>query len=181
MSASEAAAAIVLERDARARARGASILGRVLGAGLANDATHPTAPDREGRGLARAIGEAMAASGVAAEDLGHVHAHGTATVFNDAMEIRALHAALGPAAARVPVTALKGSVGHSFGPSGLVETIASLEAVRAGRLPGVVGLTRPESGLDLVTAARAVERRTFLKTGAGFGGFDAALVVEALA
>jgi 3-oxoacyl-[acyl-carrier-protein] synthase II len=178
MSASEAAAAMVLEPEARALARGAKVRGRILGAGLANDATHPTAPSRDGGGMALAIAGALASAGISAGELGHVHAHGTGTVFNDAMEVRALAGALGAALPRIPVTALKGSIGHTFGPSGLVETIASFEAVRARTLPAVTGLARPEGGLDLVTAARRLEEPRFLKTSAGFGGFDAAVVAE---
>lgn len=181
MSASEAAAVMVLEREESALARGANVRGRILGAGLANDATHPTAPSRDGGGMARAIAAALAAAGISAGELGHVHAHGTATVFNDAMEIRGLAESLGPAAPRVPVTALKGSIGHTFGPSGLVEMIASLEAVRARLLPPVTGLVRPEGDLDLVTHARRLDEPRFLKTSAGFGGFDAAVVAEGVA
>lgn len=178
MSASEAAAVIVLEREDRARARGATVRARLLGAGLAGDATHPTAPSRDGAGLARAIADALEDAGVPAEALGHVHAHGTATVYSDAMELRALATALGRAAAHVPVSTLKGSIGHTFGPSGLVEVIASIVAVRHGTLPPVTGLVRPEGDLDVATDARRLASPVFLKTSAGFGGFDAAVVVE---
>jgi 3-oxoacyl-[acyl-carrier-protein] synthase II len=92
------------------------------------------------------------------------------------MEVRALHAALGAAAETVPVTAMKGAIGHSFGPSGLVETIASFEAARRGVLPAVTGLAKPESGLSLATQARPLANPLFVKTSAGFGGFDAAVV-----
>jgi 3-oxoacyl-[acyl-carrier-protein] synthase II len=178
MSPAEAAAVIVLELEHRARARGAPVLARVLGTGLANDATHPTAPDRSGEGMARAIRTALDAARVSAHELGHVHAHGTATIFNDAMESRALEAALGDAVSRIPVTALKGCIGHTFGPAGLVEVIASIEAVRAGVLPAVTGLARAEPGLDLAMAPRRLDSAYFLKTSAGFGGFDAAVVAE---
>jgi len=178
MSASEAAAVIVLEPEDRARGRGADVRGRVLGAGLANDATHPVAPSREGEAMARAICDALRAAHVSPAELGHVHAHGTATVFNDAMELRALAASLGGAAGRVPVTTLKGNIGHTFGAAGLVELIASIEAVRAGTAPPVTGLVRPQGGMDVLTDARRLARPTFLKTSAGFGGFAAAVVAE---
>ena len=178
LSASEAAAVIVLEPEGRARRRGAAVRGRLLGAGLANDATHPTAPNREGAGLVRAIAGALAAARIDADELGHVHAHGTATVFNDAMEIRALRAALGPAAERIAVSTLKGNIGHTFGPAGLVEVIASIEAVRLGVLPPVTGLVRPESGIDVLTDARRLAGPSFLKTSAGFGGFAGAVVAQ---
>lgn len=178
MSASEAAAVVVLEREEPARSRGATVFGRILGAGLANDAVHPTAPDHDGGGMTRAVADALRAARVPVDALGHVHAHGTATVLNDAMELRALAASLGAAAGRVPVTTLKGNIGHTFGPAGLVEVIASIEAVRAGVASPVTGLVRPEGMLDVLMDARRLARPTFLKTSAGFGGFAAAVVAE---
>jgi 3-oxoacyl-[acyl-carrier-protein] synthase II len=178
LSPAEAAAAVVIETAGRARARGAVPLGRLLGGGLSSDAGHPTSPDPEGVGLARAIRGAMARAGAEAADLGHVHAHGTGTVLNDAMEIRALHRALGAEAADVPLTTLKGNIGHPFGAAGVVEFAASLAAVRAGALPGIAGLDAPLRGIDASSRPRAVRSGAFLKVGAGFGGFNAALVAE---
>lgn len=177
MTASEAAAVIVLEPESRARDRGANVLATLLGGGITNDAAHPTAPSRDGAGLARAIDCALRRAEVVAADLGHVHAHGTATVFNDAMEVRAFGTALGDAAALVPVTTLKGTVGHAFGAAGVVETIASIEAVRRGVVPGIAGLDDPEPGLRLLRAPADLRSPVFLKVNAGFGGFDAAVVV----
>lgn len=185
MSASEAAAAVVLEAEPRARSRGAIVRGRLHGAGLSNDALHPTAPSRGGEGMARAIREALRAAETTSSEspqrairLGHVHAHGTATVFNDAMELRALESAFGDAARATPVTTLKGTIGHAFGPSGLVEVIASLEAVGTGVVPAITGLTVPEGTLDVLTESRPLTSPHFLKMSAGFGGFNAALFAE---
>jgi len=174
MTAAEAAAVMVLESEASAKRRGAKILGRLLGGGLGCDATHPTAPDREGRGMATAIAGALSTSHSTFEDLGHVHAHGTGTVFNDAMELKAL----GDAGRRTPLTTVKGNVGHAFGASGLVEAIASLEAVRHGFLPPVAGLTSPLDGWPALVEGRPLENPRFLKISAGFGGFNAAVVME---
>lgn len=181
MSASEAAAVLVLESPAAARARGAPARGLLLGGGLGCDASHPTAPNRDGGGMATAIAGALRTSGTDPSRLGHIHGHGTATVFNDAMEIRALERALGPGARGVPLTTVKGNIGHSFGPAGLVEAIASLEAVRRGFLPPVAGLERPEPGWPPLVRGEAVRGPRFLKLGAGFGGFNAAVVLEGAA
>jgi 3-oxoacyl-[acyl-carrier-protein] synthase II len=178
MSPSEAAAVVVLETLGRARGRGATPRGRVLGGGLSSDAGHPTAPDPAGRGLARAIRHALTWSGVANRDLGHVHAHGTGTVLNDAMEVQALRTALGTDAAHLPLTTLKGSIGHPFGAAGVVEVAASLLAVGRGVLPGIAGLGTALAGIDAVTSPRDLVLPVFLKVGAGFGGFNAALVAE---
>ncbi len=178
MSASEGAAAILLETRDAARRRGARVRGRLLGFGLAADGTHRTAPRRDGAGLAAAVTGALAMAGVAPEALGHVHAHGTATPFNDAMEVAALRAALGPAAARVPATTLKGTVGHAFGAAGLLELVASLLALESGAVPPIAGLADPEPDLLLPREPFRPVSPLFLKVGAGFGGFNAALVAE---
>jgi len=178
MSPAEGAAAVVLETPEAAARRGAVPRGRLLGWGSAADGVHLTAPDREGRGMARAVRAALASAGIEAAELGHAHLHGTATAYNDAMEVFALRACLGEACASVPATTLKGTIGHTFGASGLVETVGSLEAVRRGVLPAIRGLTDPEPGLDLVTSPRDLTGHTFLKTSAGFGGFNAAVVLE---
>jgi 3-oxoacyl-(acyl-carrier-protein) synthase len=175
---SEGAAAIVLEPEQLASAREASILARFCGWGLSNDCAHPTAPARDGAGMIRAIRGALATSGFGAAELGHVHAHGTATPFNDAMEARALAAVLGDAAGVVPVTTLKGSIGHAFGAAGLLETIASIAAARRGIVPPIAGLRTPEPGAWFVAAPTPIANGVFLKTSAGFGGFNAAVVVE---
>ncbi len=176
MSPAEAAGVIILERETHAARRGARVLGRLLGWGLANDAAHPTAPDRDGRGLASAATTALATAGIAPGDLGHVHAHGTGTRPNDAMECRALESTLGGAA--VPVTTLKGTIGHTFGASGVVETIASVAAVAAGVVPPITNCSEPEPSLAFARAPCALRSATFLKLGAGFGGFNAAVVIS---
>jgi 3-oxoacyl-[acyl-carrier-protein] synthase II len=181
MSAAEAAAVLILETAGAARARGAPARGFLLGGGLGGDAIHPTAPSRDGRGMAVAVAGALRTSRTAPSDLGHVHAHGTATVFNDSMELRALERALGPEAREAPLTTVKGSIGHAFGPAGLVEVIASLEAVGAGFLPGVAGLEAPEAGWPVLSSGISPRGPRFLKLGAGFGGFNAAVVMEGIA
>jgi 3-oxoacyl-[acyl-carrier-protein] synthase II len=178
MSPAEAAAAVVLETVGRARERGGVPLARLLGGALSSDAGHPTAPDPEGGGLASAIRAAMARAGAETADLGHIHAHGTGTILNDAMEVRALRGALGSGTSEVPLTTLKGSIGHPFGAAGVVEFAASLAALRAGALPGIAGLEAPIGAIDASARPRPVRGGVFLKVGAGFGGFNAALVAE---
>jgi 3-oxoacyl-[acyl-carrier-protein] synthase II len=180
MTPSEGTAVLVLENAARARARGAVVLGRLLGGGLSSDAGHPTSPDPDGVGLAHAIDAAMNSANASASDLGHIHAHGTGTVLNDASEVRALHVALGEDAARIPLTTLKGNLGHPFGAAGVLEVAASLRAAGSGSLPGIAGLERPMAGIDASAATRPLSNGVFLKTASGFGGFNAALLAEAV-
>ena len=164
---------------------GAEVAGapRLLGWGLGGDANHLTGPHPEGLGLSRAVREALSDAGLAPTELDHVNAHGTATVYNDQMESRALHHALGSeAASSVPVNSIKGALGHSMAAAGAVEALVSAMVLERGLIPPTVGLEQPdpEIHLDLVhgQAREGVVRRV-LSTSAGFGGLNAALVLGA--
>ncbi len=182
LSLGEGAALLVLEDEAAARARGARVLGRVLGYGAASDAHHLTQPDPSGAGAARAMRAALADADVAPGDLAWVKAHATATVPNDRMEATALRAALGDAAGHVPVVGLKPLVGHTLGGAGAVELALALCASAEGILPPTLGLEEPDpacEGLDLPRGAfRAFHGGPILCNAFGFGGLDASLVVQ---
>jgi len=173
----EAAALVMMARDDGAPGR----LGRLLGHASASDGVHISAPDPKGRGLALAISQAMAEAGVTSEAIDLVSAHGTATPLNDRVESLVLRAALGGRAAAVPVHAIKGGLGHTMGAAATLEAIACLLAARHGVVPHTFGLEEvdPECGLDLVAGApRATPVRVSLSTSLGFGGCNAALVLE---
>ncbi len=161
--------------------RGARVIAQVAGFGCSNDAVHLTAPDRTGSGLARAARAALADAGVAPESIGLVSAHGTATPFNDAMEARAVAAALGGAAAPV-VHPFKAQIGHTLGAAGVLEALAAADALATGVAPAAAG---GEDGAPLDPDAPALlldraERRALpaaLKLSAAFGGSNAALVL----
>lgn len=173
----EAAALVLMARDAEAPAR----LGRLLGHASGSDGVHISAPDPQGRGLALAVGHAMAEAGVTPGDLDLVSAHGTATPLNDRVESLVLRQALGTRASAVPVHAIKGGLGHTMGAAATLEAIACLLAARHGVIPHTLGLEEPdpECGLDLVAGApRATRVRVSLSTSLGFGGCNAALVLE---
>lgn len=177
----EGAAAVILEAEAHAAARGARVQARVLGWGAAGDAVHMTAPDRDGHGAARAITAALAAGTVPASSVDFVSAHGTGTVYNDAMEARAIAAVFGPG--RVPVNSIKGAVGHSLAAAGAFETVLCVASMRHGTIPPTAGLVTPDpacADLDLVYgAARRTPVRTAVSTSSGFAGANAALVLGA--
>jgi 3-oxoacyl-[acyl-carrier-protein] synthase II len=174
----EGAAVLVLERPEHAAARGAEVLGRVLGAGITSDAHHLIAPDPEGAQAARSIGLALRAAGLTPADIGHVSSHGTATPAGDLAEARALNRALG--GERPPVTAVKSCTGHLLGASGAVEAVAALLALRDGVVAPIRNLDDPDPGadLDLVTGRpRPVGRGAALSTSFGFGGHNVSLVL----
>ena len=173
----EAAALVMMARDDDAPAH----LGRLLGHASASDGAHISAPDPEGRGLALAVRQAMAEADVTAAALDLVSAHGTATPLNDRIESRVLRDALGARGWLVPVHAIKGGMGHTMGAAATLEAIVCLLAARYGVIPHTSGLDEadPECGLDLVAGTpRATPVRVSLSTSLGFGGCNAALVLE---
>jgi 3-oxoacyl-[acyl-carrier-protein] synthase II len=173
----EGAGVLVLETEAHAAARGATVHGRLAGAGLASDAHHVTAPDPTGAGAARSVTAALRDAGLSPEDIGHVDAHATSTPLGDVAEARALSAALG--AHRPPVTAPKSCTGHLLGAAGAVEAIATVLALRSGVVPAIRNLDDPDDEVDLDvvrTMPREHAHEAALTTSFGFGGHDVALV-----
>ena len=177
----EGAAFLVLESERTAAARGARVLGRIAGYASRADAFHLTAPHREGRGLAAAAAAALQDAGCPADDIDYVSAHGTGTPYNDAMETFALKAALGGHAHRVPISSIKGALGHPFGAAGAIEAGTCLLAMRDRIVPPTANLEEadPACDLDFVpNRARCVGVRTALSLSAGFGGQNAALLIR---
>jgi len=174
----EASGLVLLAREHDAPGRR---LGRLLGHGSASDASHIAAPDPEGRGLERAIQAALDAAGVEAGALDFVSAHGTGTPLNDRIETAVLRRVLGARATQVPVNSIKGALGHTMGAAAALEAIMCLLAARDGLLPPTVGYEEPDPdcNLDYVPGAcRAARPRLMLSTSLGFGGCNAALVLE---
>lgn len=177
----EGEAFLVLERERAATQRGATALGRIAGYAARSDAFHLTAPHRDGRGLAAAVKAVLEDGAVGPEQVDYVSAHGTGTPYNDRMETLALKAALGARAARVPISSVKGALGHAFGAAGAIEAAVCLLAIRDGVVPPTANLEEPdpECDLDFVPGgARRAAVRTALTVSAGFGGQNAALVIR---
>jgi len=174
---------LLLEEEEHARRRGAAILARFSGYGSASDAQHMTRPDREGRGLVRAIEAALLQAGRTASDVGFVSAHGTGTTFNDAMEEAALAHVLGALAWTVPVNGIKGAIGHTLGAAGALEAVLSVLVLARQLVPPTAGhaASRADSPLAVVSGRQLVPARPVtvaLSTSAAFGGTNAALVLE---
>jgi len=126
--------------------------------------------------------EALARAGIAPDAVDHINAHGTGTKPNDTTEAQAIHDLFGARAASIPVTSVKGLLGHMLGAAGSVELIVSVLSLRNGRIPPTGNLqTRdPECDLDVVTVPRALPLRCVLSNSAGFGGCNAAAVLTAV-
>lgn len=177
---SQGAAAILIESEEHALARGADVLAVLAGFGSASDAHHPTAPHPEGRGAAQAVRECLADAGVGPEAVDHINAHGTGTPAGDAAELLALEAALGEHARRTPISATKSSTGHLLGAGGVVEAIISVMSLRQRLLPPTLNLDDPEfDGWDFVAGeARPAVVSRVLSTSFGFGGHNGAVLIE---
>lgn len=173
----EGAAVLRFEREADARARGARVLARWLGAGTSVDAYNVTAPHPEGHGAALAMSRALRDAGLAPADVDYVNAHGTGTPVGDRAEALAVRRVLGD----TPVSSFKGAVGHCVAAAGAVELALCLAAFDEGVLPGTVGLDEPDPDLPANVLARDLPRRprVILSNSFGFGGQNCAVVVGA--
>jgi 3-oxoacyl-[acyl-carrier-protein] synthase II len=146
----EGAGVLVLEEAEAAVARGATILGEVVGYASTSDAHHLTAPDPTGVPAARAIELALEDAGVTPETVDYVNAHGTSTQLNDAAETAALKRALGEERAKqIPVSSTKSAIGHLLGAAGAVEAVATVQTLRARLIPPTLGYEVPDPELDL--------------------------------
>ena len=169
----EGAAAMVVERLEHALARGARIYAELCGGATTCDAYHITAPDPTGDAAALAIERALKASGLRAEEVDCIVAHGTSTALNDVAETVAIKRALGKHAYNLAVTAPKSMVGHQLGAAGAVSALAAILALDEGLIPPTINLENPDPECDLdyvpLTARRAPVQ-VVLVNGFGFGG-----------
>jgi 3-oxoacyl-[acyl-carrier-protein] synthase-1 len=178
----EGAAALVLETEAAAAARGATVLGEVLGSGHGSDALGLLPIRADGASLVRAIRDALADAGLQPADVGMIVAHGNGTPNSDISEARAIRSVFG--AAVPPVTAFKWAFGHLLAASGIIEAVLAIAALRARTVPGIANLQRldPEcAGLSVATNAQSPASDVALVLARGFGGTNAALLLRAAA
>jgi 3-oxoacyl-(acyl-carrier-protein) synthase len=171
----EGAAALVIETEAHARARGAAPLAILAGYGHSVDAVHLSRPDAAGQ--ARAMAAALRDAGLAPADIGYINAHGTATEVGDAVEAESIGAVFGTRA--VPVSATKALHGHLIGAGGALELVATVQALRRQALPpsAHVRSSQLNEQVDIVTgSARAATLRAAMSNSFAFGGSNVALV-----
>jgi len=174
-------AAVVLESEAAASARGHQPATELIGWGRAGDAYHPCQPAPDGRGLARAIEAALRRGGVSPQALGYINAHATGTPLSDAAEAAALHRALGESAARVPISSTKAVHGHALEAAGLLELVMTVLSLQAGKLPVNAGYLAPDDSCELdviVSSPRPVGTPYALSLNSAFGGANTALLVR---
>ena len=178
----EGAAVLVLEPLERARARGAEILGEIVGFGMSADAADLTAPDLGG--MTRAMDGALSDAKLTAQDIQYINAHGTGTAANDSSETKALHQVFGAHARKLAVSSTKSMVGHALGAAGALELVATLLAVREAIVPPTIGYLGPDPACDLdyvPNEARALAIDAALSNSFAFGGLNAVLAVKKFA
>lgn len=175
----EGAAALVLERADVCAARGAAPLAVLSGWASGNNGHHMTAPAPRGAGSESVMREALARAGLTPDAVDHINVHGTGTKPNDTTETQALQDLFGARSAAIPVTSVKGLLGHMLGAAGSVELAVSVLTLRHGLIPptGNLQTQDPECALDVVTAPRALPLTCVLSNSAGFGGCNAAAVL----
>jgi nodulation protein E len=170
---------MVLEPLERAQARGAQILGEIVGFGMSADAADLTAPDQGG--MVRAMRDALTDAQLAPADIQYINAHGTGTAANDETETKALHEAFGPHASRLAISSTKSMVGHALGAAGALEMVATVLAMRHGIVPPTIGYLAPDPACDLdyvPNTARALPMGAALSNSFAFGGLNAVLAAK---
>ncbi len=179
--AAEGAAIFVLESLEHARRRDAPVLAELAGYGASCDAYHLVAPCADGEGAVRAMQWALEDAGLAPAEVDYINAHGTSTKLNDAAETQAIKKVFGETAYRIPVSATKSMVGHSFGAAGAIECVASVQSIRTGFIHPTINYEHPDPDCDLdyvPNEARRADVRAVLKNSFGFGGQNACLVFK---
>ncbi|HET9295151.1 MAG TPA: beta-ketoacyl-ACP synthase II [Gemmatimonadales bacterium] len=177
----DGAAIIVLESLQHAQARGATILGEVVGYGLSGDAYHITSPAPEGEGAQRAMRDCLKDGGIDASTVGYINAHGTSTPQGDAAETSAVKAVFGPQARKLVFGSTKSMTGHVLGGAGGLEFAISLLVARTGKIPPTINQVTPDPECDLDSAPNVMVERTVdvaLSNSFGFGGHNVTLAVR---
>ncbi len=176
----EGAAVLIMESLDHAQARGAVILGEVLGYGMTSDAYHVSAPAADGVGAIKAIRQALAEAGLTAADVDYINAHGTSTPLNDKVETLAVKGALGEHAYHIPMSSTKSMTGHLLGATGALEAVLCLKAIETGIIPPTInyGTPDPECDLDYVpNQPRSASVDVAMTNAFGFGGHNSVLIL----
>jgi beta-ketoacyl ACP synthase len=174
----EAGALMVIETEEHAKARGANILARIMGASVTSDGFHMVAPDPNGERAGHAMKRAVELAGLTPSDIDHVNAHATGTSVGDLAESKAINRALGPHGGNAAVYAPKSALGHSVGAVGAVESILTVLALRDQIIPPTLNLVNldPEVDLDVVAGQpRPGDYKYAINNSFGFGGHNVAL------
>ncbi|SDK32631.1 3-oxoacyl-[acyl-carrier-protein] synthase II [Maridesulfovibrio ferrireducens] len=172
---------LLLESLDHARARGAEILGEVVGFGASSDAYHMTAPPEDGRGMALAMEAAIREAGIDPSQVDHINAHGTSTYLNDFCETKAIKKVFGDHARNIAITANKSQTGHLLGGAGGMEAVFSIKTLATGIIPGTANQLEADPDCDLdygKDGMRKKQANYVLSNSFGFGGTNACMLFK---
>ncbi|MBU1810542.1 MAG: beta-ketoacyl-[acyl-carrier-protein] synthase family protein [Candidatus Omnitrophica bacterium] len=177
LSIGEAAGFILLMSAERAKKEKRNSLSELIGWGLSNDANHMTGPIRDGGGLALAIEAAVMRAEIQKERIGSICAHGTGTLYNDSMEMKAFKSVFENS---LPTYSIKGATGHTMGAAGLIEAIIAIESLKEKVVPPTVGLRDVDDEAKgwVSNKTQKFDKDIVLSVNAGFGGINAAVLLQ---
>jgi 3-oxoacyl-[acyl-carrier-protein] synthase II len=178
---SEGAVVLILEKLEHALSRGVKILAEIVGYGATADSFHVTQPLESGEGAARAMTLAMKRGSIQPGEIDYINTHGTSTPLNDAMETKAIKAAFGERAYKIPASSTKSMTGHLIGAAGAIEPAICIMTILNGTIPPTINLDNPgpECDLDYVPhVARKAKVDTALTNSFGFGGHNSVLILR---
>ena len=184
LSLGEGAGVLVVEEAEHARRRGATPYARVLGYGVTNDAFHMTQPEPSGAAWERTVRAALLDAAIDRSDVGYINGHGTATEQNDPAECAAYLRVFGEHLSGIPVSSVKGALGHCLCAAGGIEAAITALAIARGMLPPTVGFAEadPACPLDPIPGAgRSGAPKVALSSSFAFGGNSAVLVLGSCA
>ncbi|HET9946117.1 MAG TPA: beta-ketoacyl synthase N-terminal-like domain-containing protein, partial [Actinomycetes bacterium] len=179
----EGSAALVIESEEHAKARGARVYAEVASAGITADSHDIAQPDPQGLGATRAMKMALRDGGLEPADIVHVNAHATSTPQGDVAEAGAIRAALGDAVERVVVTSTKSMTGHLLGAAGALESVATVLALHNRVVPPTINLEdREDVGIDIADKPRELGEGDLaaMNNSFGFGGHNVAIVFRSV-
>ena len=179
----EGAGALVIETEASARLRGASLYAEIRSIGVTCDHYHLAASDPSGTEISRAMELALREARIESNEIDYLNAHGTATKLNDLIESKAIRRTFGPHAERLPVTSIKGTVGHLLGACGVVELVASILSIRHQKIPPTANFATADDSIRLqIVAPSSIDCaiRHIISNNYSFGGKNTAVVISAV-
>lgn len=174
----EAAGYVLLMSESRAHKDKFQAVAEILSSAINNDANHMTGPSREALGLAKAIEDSLKSAGLTPNEISAISAHGTGTLYNDEMEIKAFDRIF--CHKKIPVFSVKGGIGHTLGAAGVIEFLITVKSLKEGKVPGTVGVKEiSENAMGWIDKNSAVlEGDIVISTSSGFGGVNAVVIIK---
>lgn len=178
----EGAGCVILESLESAIEKGRTPLAEIIGFGATCDAYHPTAPEPSAQSIIECIKMALKSAQIEPEKIDYINAHGTGTILNDIAETKAIKEVFKEYAYKIPISANKSMIGHTWGVAGIIETIFSIKTILEETIPPTINLEYPDPECDLNYVPQKAQKRkvkTVLKNSFGFGGINASLIIKA--